>query len=97
MSWSLCWELALRNHSVAFNLVNVLLDEGICRQPFSTLWAGFWATSFFFICTAFTTLIKGRKKADRDNVSYGLQNRAWLQIKCGRTTLVGIMISASEL
>ena len=24
------------------------------------------------------------------------QNRAWLQIKCGRTTLVEIMISASE-
>ena len=55
MSWSLCWELAHRNHSVAFNLVNVLLDEGICRQPFSTLWAGFWAISFFFIYTAFTT------------------------------------------
>ena len=71
MSWSLCWELALRNHSVAFNLVNVLLDEGICRQPFSTLWAGFWATSFFFYLYSFY---------HRDNVSYGLQNRDWLQI-----------------
>ena len=49
-----------------------------------------------FYLYRYTTLIKGRKKAGRENVWYGSQNRAWLQIKCGRTTPVVIMISASE-
>ena len=50
----------------------------------------------FFIYTTFITIIKVRKKADRENVWYGSQNRAWLQIKFGRTTPVVTMISASE-
>ena len=66
-------------YSDAVNLVNVLLDEGICNQSFSALWAGFWATFFFFIYTAFTTLIKGRKKADRDNRRLALKKTVFLR------------------